>query len=188
MRNVIVSNLISLDGYIEGPHRELDWFTLSQDFFAYARELTGSVDTMLYGRVTYQMMESYWAGHVGTDDNDAFITTRMNEVPKVVFSRTLKQVGWGKWDNARLSSDPVATVRKMKTEKGGDMVIFGSGGLVSTLAPHGLIDEYRMIVNPVILGRGQPMFRGLTDRIKLQLTGSRQFTSGTVMLYYHPAA
>jgi dihydrofolate reductase len=120
------------------------------------------------------------------DDNDPVVTSQMNRLPKLVFSRTLKKTPWGKWDNASVSADPVATVKAAKANTGGDMVIFGSGGLVSALAPHGLIDEYRFIVNPSILGQGAPMFRGIPRRINLKLQGSRRFDSDVVMLSYRP--
>ncbi len=184
MRRVIVSNLISLDGFLEGPDRQLDWFVVDDEFFDYARDLLGTVDTILFGRVTYQMMASYWPTAA---ENDPVITDKMNSMPKIVFSRTLEKVPWGKWNNARLVKDNVAEeVKKLKQQPGKDMVIFGSAGLISTLAPLGLIDEYRIIVNPVILGSGTPMFRGISDRIKLMLLRTRIFKSGVIMLYYQP--
>ena len=186
MRKVIVSNLVSLDGYIAATDGDLSWFAVGPEFFAYAHELMGKVDTILFGRVTYQMMEGYWTSPAATADNDPWVTKKMNELPKVVFSRTLKKASWGKWDNAGISADPVKSVIELKSKAGGDMVIFGSGGLVSALAPQGLIDEYRMIVNPSIIGRGIPMFRGFNDRIPLKLADSRTFDTNVVMLTYQP--
>ncbi|MFI4920792.1 MAG: dihydrofolate reductase family protein [Gammaproteobacteria bacterium] len=185
MRRVIVSNLVSLDGYIAAVDGDLGWFAVGPEFFAYAQDLMGRVDTILFGRVTYQMMESYWTSPAAAK-NDPFVTKQMNELPKVVFSRTLKHAAWGKWDNTSLSADPVATVTQLKSKAGGDMVIFGSGGLVSALAPHGLIDEYRMIINPSILGQGIPMFHGFKERIPLKLAANRSFDDKMVMLTYHP--
>src|SRR5579859_2436713 len=174
-RRVIVSNLVSLDGYIAAPDGDLSWFTVGPEFFAYAHDLMGRVGTILFGRVTYEMMRDYWTNPKAATENDALVVQKMNELPKYVFSKTLKTAGWGRWNNASLSADPVKTVTELKSKSGGDMVIFGSGGLVSALAPHGLIDEYRMIVNPSILGRGTPMFRGLSDRIALKFSSSRRF-------------
>jgi dihydrofolate reductase len=141
---------------------------------------------LLFGRVTYQMMEAYWTGPEPAKNDDTLVAGYMNELPKLVASRTLKQAGWGRWDNATLTADPVATVRKLKAEPGKDMVIFGSGGLVSSLAAAGLIDEYRMIMNPSILGQGIPMFQGLRQRVPLKLVDSDVFDKNTVMLTYHP--
>lgn len=186
MRKIIVSNLASLDGFVEGPNRELDWHTVDEEFFAYARELLGSVDALLFGRVTYQMMESYWTT---ATDEDRFITEKMNSLPKLVFSRTLKSAPWGKWNNARLvGTDFAAEVKQLKQQPGKDVVIFGSAGLISSLAPLGLIDEYRVFVNPVILGQGNPLFKGIPERIKLKLLKTREFKSGMVMLSYQPDA
>jgi len=186
MREVIVSNLVSLDGFIAAPGGDLSWFAVGPDFFAYAHELMGDVGAILFGRVTYEMMRDYWTSPAATVDNDPLVVKQMNELPKHVFSKTLKRASWGTWDNASLSADPVAAVTQLKSTAGGDMVIFGSGGLVSALAPHGLIDEYRMSVNPSILGQGTPMFRGLRERIPLKLTGSRTFDGNVVMLSYRP--
>lgn len=186
MRKIIVSNLASLDGFVEGANRELDWHTVDEEFFAYARDLLASVDTLLFGRVTYQMMESFWTT---ASDEDPFITEKMNSLPKLVFSRTLKSAPWGKWNNARLiTGDVGAEMTKIKQQPGRDMVIFGSAGLISSLAPLGLIDDYRVFVNPVILGRGNLLFKGIPERIKLKLLKTREFKSGMVMLSYRPDA
>jgi dihydrofolate reductase len=185
MRKVIVSNLISLDGYIEGPGKDLSWHAPGPEFFAYARDLLTKVDTLLFGRITYQMMESYWTSP-DAEKGDPAITRSMNELPKWVFSETLKKASWGRWNNARVSADPAGTVRKLKTEKGNDMVIFGSGGLVSALTPYGLIDEYRIMVAPVILGSGTPEFQGLSKRVDLKLASAKTFDSRLVMLTLHP--
>lgn len=185
-RKVIVSNLVSLDGYIAAPGGDLSWFAVGPEFFAYANELMGGVGAILFGRVTYEMMRDYWTSPGAGNENDAVVVKNMNQLPKHVFSRTLKKADWGEWDNASVSSDPVATVTQLKSTAGRDMVIFGSGGLVSALAPHGLIDEYRMIVNPSILGQGTPMFRGLRERVALKLKDSRRFDGHVVMLTYQP--
>lgn len=186
MRKVIVSNLISLDGYLAAPDGDLSWFAVGPEFLAYAQVLMREVGAMLFGRVTYEMMRDYWTSAAAVE-GDPLVAGPMNEKPKHVFSRTLKQAVWGEWRNASVSADPVATVTKLKAASGGDMVIFGSGGLVSALAPAGLIDEYRFIVNPAILGQGIPMFRGFRERIPLTLLGSRSFDGRTVMLSYRPA-
>lgn len=186
MRRVIVSNLVSLDGYLAAPDGDLSWFAVGPEFLGYAQGLMREVGAILFGRVTYEMMRDYWTSPA-TVEGDPLVAGPMNEKPKHVFSRTLKKADWGKWDNASVSADPVTTVKRLKAGSGGDMVIFGSGGLVSALAPHGLIDEYRFIVNPAILGKGIPMFRGFEGRIALALTGSRSFDGSTVMLSYRPA-
>jgi len=183
MRRIIVSNLISLDGFMEGPNRALDWFRVDEEFFEYARELLNAVDTILFGRVTYQMMASYWPS---ATDNDPVITGKMNILSKLVFSRTLKKL---EWENSRLARKDIGEeIRELKQQRGQDMVIFGSGSIVSALGQAQLIDEYRLFVNPVVLGRGTPMFRNINDRIRLKLFETRIFNSGLVGLYYRPDA
>ncbi len=182
MRKIIVSNLVSLDGYFEGPNRELDWFVTDQDFFDYARELLNTVDTILFGRKTYEMMAAYWPGATA---NDAAITHKMNNLTKIVFSKTLTSVAW---NNSRLAdTDAVQEINKLKEQPGKDIVIFGSGELLSAFTDLGLIDEYRIIVNPVSLGRGVPMFKNLEKKLDLKLLKTKPLWSGVVILYYKPA-
>lgn len=189
MRKVIVSNLVSLDGLIAAPGGDLSWFAVGPEFFAdYHDGLIASMGAILYGRVTYEMMRDYWTDPKAGTENDPLLVQKMNELPKYVFSRTLKKADWGRWDNASVFSDPVVAVKKLKSSTGGEMVIIGSGGLVSALAPHGLIDEYRFLVNPSILGQGTPMFRGLQARVPLELIGSRVYDRNVVMLTYRPAS
>jgi dihydrofolate reductase len=186
MRKVFVSNLVSLDGYLAAPDGDLSWFAVGPDFFAHVNKMMPTLGMLLFGRVTYQMMAGYWPNPESTTDNDPIVTGGMNELPKLVASRTLKKAAWGRWDNATVTADPVAAVRELKAQAGGDMAIFGSGGLVSTLAEADLIDEYRMIMNPVILGEGIPMFRGMQRRVPLKLMSSQVFDQKMVMLTYHP--
>lgn len=160
---------------------------MGPEFLGYAQGLMREVGAILFGRVTYEMMRDYWTSPAVVEE-DPLVAGPMNEKPKHVFSRTLKKVSWGKWDNASVSADPVATVTQLRAGSGADMVIFGSGGLVSALTPHGLIDEYRFIVNPSVLGKGIPMFRGFSERISLVLADSRTFDARTVMLTYRSVA
>jgi dihydrofolate reductase len=185
MRKVIVSNLMSLDGFMAGPNGELDWFVVDKEFDAYARELFEGVDTLLFGRVTYELMAGFWPTPEA-DTEDPFITERMNSLAKVVFSTTLETADW---ENTRLvRENPVEEVSRLKRQAGGDMMIFGSGTLVSALAPPGLIDEYRIVVNPVVLGSGKPLFREIREKIDLQLLKTRTLACGDVILYYQPGA
>lgn len=186
MRKVFVSNLISLDGYLAGPDGDLSWFAVGPDFFDYVHKMMPTLGLLLFGRVTYEMMAAYWTSPEAQKENEPVVTHGMNELPKLVASRTLKQASWGRWNNARVTADPVKAVRELKTQTGGDIAIFGSGGLVSALASAGLIDEYRLIVNPVILGQGIPMFRNIPERLALKLVTSNTFDRNVVMLTYQP--
>jgi dihydrofolate reductase len=188
VRKVIVSEMVSLDGFFSGPNGELDWHIVEGDFNAFAVDQLNAMDTLLFGRVTYQGMLSYWP----TPDaiqNDPVVADKMNTLPKVVFSRTLDKVEWGKWDNARLVKGDIGEeISKLRQQPGEDMVIFGSGSIVSILTELGLIDEYRIIVAPIVLGRGVPLFRGMTKRVNLRLLRTKSLKSGVVLLYYEPAA
>lgn len=185
MRKLLVSNLVSLDGYLAAPDGDLSWFAVGPDFFAYVNKMMPTLGMILFGRVTYEMMAGYWTKPEVTRD-DPVVAPFMNELPKLVASRTLQKAGWGSWDNATVTADPVQKVRQLKSQPGKDLVIFGSGGLVSTLADAGLIDEYRMMMNPVILAQGIPMFRGMQKRIPLELMASEVFDKKMVMLTYRP--
>lgn len=188
MRKVLLSNLVTLDGFFAGPKGELDWHIVDEEFNQYAIDLLSKVDALLFGRVTYQLMADYWpaaATNPSTSKSDLEIADKMNNLPKIVFSKTLQQV---EWNNSRLVKDNIAQeISKMKQQSGKDMVIFGSGSIVPTFMQYGLIDEYRIIVNPVVLGNGKPLFKGVNDKHNLKLLKTRLFDSGIVILFYEPA-
>jgi dihydrofolate reductase len=180
MRKVIVSNLMSLDGFFEGPNHELDWFVVDEEFFAYARDMLRGVDTIVFGRKTYQHMADYWPSAPADE-----IADQMNNLPKIVFSRTLESA---EWQNSTLvKSDAIAEISKLKQLPGKDMVILGSASLASFLLQQGLIDEYRVILNPVLLGSGRPLFQDVKQRLRLKLSRTKLFGSGVVVLYYQSA-
>jgi dihydrofolate reductase len=185
MRKLILSNLISLDGFMAGPAAEIDWFTglADKEFEEYAVRLLESVDAILFGRVTFQLMAAYWPTASATQD-DPRIIAAMNDLPKVVFSRTLEKA---EWKNSRLvQGDAAGEVARLKAQPGRHLVIYGSGGLASELSPQGLIDDYRIFVAPLALGSGLPLFRGLSRRIGLRLVETRSFRTGMVLLRYEP--
>ncbi len=183
MRKVFVFDLVTLDGYFEGPNRDISWHNVDAEFNEYAVEMLDSVDTLLFGRVTYELMAGYWP----TPDvikNDPLVAERMNNLTKIVFSRTLDKA---EWNNTRLVKDNIEEeTKKMKQQPGKDMAILGSGDIVSQFAQSGLIDEYRIMVNPVVLGRGNPLFKGIKDSFNLKLLRTRTFRNGNVLLYYQP--
>ncbi len=181
MRNLIVSNFMSLDGYFEGPNHAIDWFVLDADFIDYAREMLGETGTLLFGRRTYEHMAAHWP--TAPADETAY---KMNHLPKIVFSGTLDKA---EWNNTRLVKDNYAEeILKLKQQDGkGDLVILGSAMLASHFLQYGLIDEYRVILNPVLLGAGQPMFPDLKKKMSLKLTRTKPLASGVIILYYEPA-
>ena len=136
---------------------------------------------LVFGRITYELMASFWPTPLAIESMPV-VAERMNSMPKVVFSRTLDQASW---NNTKLvKGDMAAEVRKMKKEPGDGMVIMGSGSIVSQLAQEGLIDEYQIVVNPVVLGKGRTMFDGVKEKLNLKLTKTRAFGNGNVFLCY----
>jgi dihydrofolate reductase len=180
---VIFQMLVTLDGYFEGPNRDISWHNVDEEFNEFAVDFLSSVDTLLFGRVTYELMASYWPTPDAIKD-DPIVAEKMNALAKIVFSRTLDTVGW---DNTRLVKENGAEeLLKLKQQPGKDLALFGSSDLALTFIQHGLIDEYRIMVNPVILGNGKPLFKGIKDGLKLKLTKTKTFRNGNVLLYYEP--
>lgn len=183
MRNVFLFMMVSLDGFFEGPNQEIDWHNVDDEFNDFAIKQLDEIGTLLFGRVTYQLMASYWPTPAALAD-DPIVAEKMNTIPKVVFSTTLDTVDWA---NTRLvRGDASAEVMKLKQQPGKDLAIFGSADLTTALLQAGLVDELRIMVNPVALGNGKPLFAGLRDRVNLKLVNSRVFDSGNVLLSYQP--
>jgi dihydrofolate reductase len=175
--------MVTVDGFFEGSNHELDWHNVDGEFNEFAIEQTGKVDVLLFGRVTYQMMASYWPTPSAIA-NDPIVAGQMNRVPKIVFSRTLEKA---EWNNTRLIKDHIAEeILKLKQQPGKDLALFGSANLMSTLMQLDLIDEHRIMVNPVILGSGNPLFKKTKDKLNLKLIKTRTFGNGNVLLCYQP--
>ncbi|HXV43696.1 MAG TPA: dihydrofolate reductase family protein [Anaerolineae bacterium] len=185
MRKVVLFMHISLDGFAAGPNGELDWISYDEELEKYAEGVVSTVGAPLYGRVTYQMMESYWPTVLTNPSSTKHEIDHANwveNIPKVVFSKTLEKV---EWNNTRLIKDNIAEeVLKLKQQPGKDLVIFGSPGLTHTFMELDLIDEYRLTVNPVILGQGMPVFKDFKDPSDLKLLNAKTFDSGVVALHY----
>jgi len=183
MRKIVVSNWVSTDGFFAGPNGEIDWIVQDPGVNQATHELM-KPDTLLAGRVSYQEFESFWP-NVAKDPNSPKemrkIADEMNEMTKIVFSRTLKEVTW---ENSKLiNGNLIEEVQKLKKGKGADMVIFGSGTIVQQLANEGLIDEYLLAVSPVVLGTGKLLFKDVKKH-GLELLETRNFDSGNVLLRY----
>jgi len=181
MRKVIFFNLTSLDGYFEGPDRDINWHNVDDEFNEFAIQQTGEFGALLFGRVTYELMAGYWPTEAAKRD-DPIIAGLMNSLPKVVFSRTLQKV---EWENTRLvKGNFVEAVSELKKDAGKDIAIFGSSDLAVTLIEHNLIDEFRVMINPIVLGTGKPLFQGIKSKLDLRLIKARTFKSGNILLYY----
>lgn len=177
MRKIIVSNVMSLDGFFEGTKPGLEWFTADEEFFEYARQVLRAADTLLFGRATYEHMAAFWPSAPADE-----IANHMNSLEKVVFTTTLPEASWN--NSRRVSCDIGEEVARLKRQPGKDMVVFGSAMLASFLLREGLVDEYRVIIGPVLLGAGRPLFRDMDEKMTLELTDVRRFGSGVVLLSY----
>lgn len=181
MRKLIMWNMVTLDGFFEGSKPwELDWheYVWGEELEQLSLDQLKTAGMLLFGRATYQGMAEYWSKAEGE------VADLMNAIPKVVFSRTLTITGW---NNTKLvSGDAVGEVARLKEEPGRDLFIFGSARLSSTLMQHGLIDEYRLGLNPLILGGGTPLFKPGMGRVRMRLLEVRPLKSGCVILSYEP--
>jgi len=183
MQKLSVFNLITLDGHFAGENGDISWHAVDEEFQDYAEKNSNAGGTLLFGRVTYELMASYWPTPAVIQE-DPIVAKGMNSARKIVFSRTLKKADWA---NTRLIKDNmVEEVRKLKNESGKGLTILGSGALVAQLTQERLIDHYQIMVVPVAIGKGKSMFEGVKDRLKLKLTETRQFTKGNVLLCYEP--
>jgi len=184
MRKLNVFNLVTLDGYFAGEGGDISWHMVDEEFQELAKAASNSGNTLLFGRKTYQLMESYWPTPEALK-NDPIVAKGMNSAQKIVFSRTLEKADW---NNTRLvKDDMLAEVRKLKQGAGKDLTVLGSGSIVAQLAQEGLIDEYQVLLNPVVIGKGRTMFEGVRDKIALKLIKTRTFGNGNVLLTYEKA-
>ena len=183
MRKLVVFNQVSVDGYFVDNHHDMSWAKQDADdeFNRFTSDRASSGGVLLFGRVTYELMAGFWPTRQAAQSLP-IVAERMNHLPKVVFSRTMKQATWN--NTTLVKHDMVGHIRRMKAEPGEGIAILGSGNLVSQLAATGLIDEYEFIVNPLALGAGRTIFEGITNRLCLKLTQSRTFKNGKVFLSY----
>jgi dihydrofolate reductase len=184
MRRILAFLVTTVDGYYEGPNQEFDWPVVNEEFNEFGLEQLDEVDTLLFGRVTYEGMAAYWPTPEAEQD-DPRVAAKMNGLPKVVVSRTLDHAGWA--NTLILRGDVAEELTRLKQRPGKDIAIFGSSDLTVSLLGMGLVDELRIMVHPVVLGAGKSLFRTATGRIGLELVGTRTFESGSVLLSYRPA-
>jgi dihydrofolate reductase len=182
MRRLVVFNSVTLNGFFTGKNGDLSWAHKDDpewnEFVAGNAKGSGP---LLFGRVTYEMMVSFWPTPAAMESFPE-VAKGMNSAQKVVFSRTLNKVSW---NNTKLVKGDLATeVRKMKQEPGDSMTILGSGSIVAQLTQAGLIDEYQLVVNPIVLGEGRSMFDGVKKTVPLKQTATRAFANGNVLVSY----
>jgi dihydrofolate reductase len=185
VRKLFAFIMTTLDGYYEGPSQEFDFWVVDEEFNRFALEQLDEVDTLLFGRVTYQGMAAYWPTPAAEQD-DPRVAARMNGLSKIVVSRTLDKANWV--NTQLMTGDVVTELTTLKEQPGKDIAILGSSDLTASLLQTGLLDEVRIMVNPVVLGAGKSVFRTAGERAALKLLKSTRFNSGNVLLYYQPAA
>lgn len=183
MRKIVVQLSVSLDGFIEGPRGELDWHQVDEELHTHFNQYLGSMGAFLHGRAMYELMAAYWPQADQDPDAPASVVEFARiwrDMPKLVYSRTLRQAGW----NATIVPEVVPEeVQRLKEEPGGDLAL-GGADLAATFLRHGLIDEYRLYVMPVALGGGKPLFPQGTARTDFRLLESRTFGNGVELLRY----
>jgi dihydrofolate reductase len=188
MRKLTVFNHITLDGYFTSAEGDMSWAYQRKDdaeFNAFVANNASHGGAIVLGRVTYDLMASFWPTPMAQAQMPA-VAEGMNKLQKIVFSRTLDKADWA--NTTVINTDMPAAVRKLKREPGPDMVILGSGSIVAQLAQEGLVDEFHVLVNPVVLGAGRTMFEGVKQAPHLELTHSRTFGNGLVLLTYRAMA
>lgn len=190
MRKVILQEFISLDSLAAGPNDSVDFVPAStQGDKSFGREqlkLMNSVDRILLGRKTYEMFSGHWPKI--TKGKEKPFADKLNSIPKIVFSKTLEIAPWGDWKEAEIVSDEAGKeIAKLKRRSGKDMVIWGSISVAQSLIKEGLIDEYRLVMCPVVLGSGRPLFLNGFDQFGLKLVEVKKFDKGAVQLKYKPA-
>lgn len=174
-------NLISLDGFFKGKNEDISWHNFGQDEQNMSDELSNRGSTLIFGRVTYEMMFGYWAS-ADALKNDPVTAKGMNEAKKIVFSKTLREAQWQ--NTTLIKGDLVSEIKKLKSQPGPDLTILGSGQIVAQLSQAGLIDSYSFLLNPLALGEGTTLFKGMTHLLRLKLASTRTMKSGNVLLNY----
>ena len=183
MRRIISYTFTTLNGFYKGPGGDISWNKHDTEENAFAVDSLQYGATLLFGRVTYDMMAGFWPTPAARNTMPE-VAEGMNRADKIVFSRTLSSADW---QHTRIIRDNMIDVLKqMKQEAGKDMTLLGSGSILRQLAEHGLIDEYQIMLNPVAIGEGSPLFQGLSHPLDLRLTRSQSFKNGNILLCYEP--
>ncbi len=187
MRKLIVSMNVTLDGYISGPNCELDWHfrTWTTEMAEALCDQLGRADTILLGRVTYAAMAKYWPYRtmdLSYPREDIAFAEMMNHYTKIVFSKTFATTGW--CNSISVKGNLANEIVKLKQQSGKNMIIYGSGKLVSALTKLHMVDEYQIWIHPVVIGKGKPLFKDPANRMHLELVKTKSFHSGVVLLVY----
>ncbi len=183
MGKIISFTVLSLNGYYKDENNGIAWHKHGEEELKYSRESLKFDNTLVFGRITYEEMASFWPTPMG-EQADAIIAKGMNDSDKIVISKSLKRA---EWKHTKIIGDNVIQrIKKIKKESQNDFTILGSGQIVSLLSEHTLIDEYQIMIDPVVIGKGSTLFANLTHKVELVLKKSTQFKSGVLLVYYKP--
>jgi dihydrofolate reductase len=181
MRKLTVYNFLTVNGFFKGPNEDTNWHTHGEEEVKYSQESLGQDNILLFGRKTYQMMVSFWPTPQAKELFSK-VAEGMNRAEKIVFSRVPFEP---EWENTQvISGNIVERMREIKKSPGKDMTILGSGTIINLFTDHGLIDDYQFMIDPVAIPDGTPVFKNINQKLDLQLTGSKVFDSGVVLLNY----
>lgn len=184
MRKLTVFNFISLNGMYKGADDDISWHRHGEEEGEYSAQSLQADDILLFGRITYEMMASWWPTPMAAEAYPE-VAAGMNSAEKIVFSNTLEAPHWE--NTITMDGDIIGRMREMKQQPGKDLTILGSGTIVSQFAEAGLIDEYQIMLDPVVLGSGTCIFSHMKQGMALKLVGEpRVFKSGTILLTYKP--
>ena len=188
MRKIIVFNLITLDGFFAGPSGELDWHNVDDEFqkWMHKRIQATPFGTLIFGRTTYELMANFWPTPRARGQ-DPITANYMNTTPKIVYSKTMEKItDRPHWKNITVLYEiKPEEIHKLKSQQGRDIGIFGSGTIIQQFTNLGLIDEYQLLLNPIVLGAGKPMFKDF-KKMGLKVLEMRSFKNGNVLLRYEP--
>jgi dihydrofolate reductase len=185
MRKLMVFNSMSVDGFIADTKGDMSWaHKQDEEWNSFMARNASGDGVLVFGRKTYEMMAGYWPTPMAAQ-NSPLVAKRMNELQKIVFSRTMEKASWQ--NTTLLKGDLVEDVRRLKQEAGASLVILGSASIVAQLSDARLIDEYQIAVASIALGGGKSMFAGIGEKLALKLVSTRSFQNGNVFLTYHPA-
>ncbi len=184
MRKLSVFNFVTLNGFYKDANGQIAWHKHDADQEGFSAESVGAGNMLLFGRTTYEMMASFWPTPQAIQSMP-LVAAGMNKAEKIVFSNTLKEASW---NNTRIiGGNIIEAITELKQTQGRDMTILGSGSIVTQFAEHGLIDEYQIMVDPIAIGGGTTLFSGLNRQLELQLTATRKFENGAMLLVYVPS-
>ena len=185
MRKIISFMHVSLDGFVAGPNGEMDWIKVDDELFDFGAERITQTDTALYGRITYQLMESYWptaADQPDASKHDVEHAAWYKEVHKLVLSTTLQESDWA--NTEVLNANGKERLQQLRQEEGTEILLFGSPSATHALLQENMIDGFWLFVNPVLLGEGIPLFKNIRDSLKLKLVSTHTFSIGVTELNY----